>query len=92
MAPKKPDKFHWARDAARVQRLGDGSWVRLFDHEGRSHHLPARPGVLGGVLDAIYAEDPECAQRIVTQLGAAGIDPEWVLPDAEDVASLGAQA
>lgn len=44
------------------------------------------------MLDAIYAEDPECAQRIVTQLGAAGIDPEWVLPDAEDVASLGAQA
>lgn len=63
-----------------MQPLGNGEWVRLFDHEGRSHHLPARPGVLGGVLDAVYGDDPECAERIAREIADLGIDSEWSPP------------
>lgn len=55
--------------------LGSGEWVRLFDHEGHGHQVPARPGVVAGVLAGIAAEDSECAERLVAELVARGF--EW---------------
>lgn len=81
MAPKV-ERFQWSRDAARVQPLGNGSFVRVADHLGRSHQLPARPGHLSGLLEAVYADDPECALRIAAELEAANVDHGWVEPDS----------
>lgn len=75
MARKASETYHWARDANRVQVLGAGEWVRVFDHKGQGHHVPARPGVIAGVLEAVAGEDPECAERIVADLEALGF--EW---------------
>lgn len=87
MAPKakKQERFQWSRDASRVQVLGNGSVVRVFDHEGKAHQVPARPAFISGVLDAINAEDAECAERVSGELRAAGVVFDWV-PSAPDSA------
>lgn len=77
--PKK-QRFMWSRDARRVQVLGAKAFVRVFDHEGRTWQVPARPGHLTGLLDGIYQADPECATRIVAELDAAGIVHGWTEP------------
>lgn len=80
---KKQERFQWSRDVSRVQVLGHGKLVRVFDHEGKAHQIPARPAFIGGVLDAIYAEDPECAERVINELAAAGLGVDWV-PSSPD--------
>jgi hypothetical protein len=83
---QKEQRFMWSRDASRVQVLGNGQFVRIFDHEGRTWQVPARPGHLSGLLDGMYEADPECALRIVAELAAADIDHGWVEPSEPEAA------
>lgn len=82
---KPAERFQWSREASRVQVLGSNTFVRIADHEGRNYQLPARPGHLSGLLEAVYAEDPECALRIAAELEAAHIDPGWAAPAEDDL-------
>lgn len=76
---KKPEQFHWSRDSRRVQPLGD-TFVRVFDHKGKSWQIPSRAGHLSGLLDGIYEDDPECALRIAGELDSLAIEHGWSEP------------
>jgi hypothetical protein len=72
MAKKKADeKFHWSRDVSRVQVLNGGKAVRIFDHCGLSWVIQAEIDAsrrLQQLVADIEAADPECAQRISSEL------------------------
>lgn len=71
-AKKKPDVFQWDRSSLRVQSLGGGSAVRIFDHEGHARTLHIgyvdSGGRLVDLIDDVRAVDVDCADRIVSQL------------------------
>jgi hypothetical protein len=75
-------RYLWARDARRVQVLGGGSWVRLFDHVGAGWHVRASVDGVLPVVAGVAAVDVECAERLVAGLAAAGMPWVGVLRDA----------
>jgi hypothetical protein len=72
MAARKEQSFHWSREARRVQVLGGGTNVRIFDHEGLSWVLHDRDANCAFELQALLAyiadHDRECAERIYSEL------------------------
>ncbi len=68
---KKEDRFHWSREASRVQVLGDVN-VRIFDHKGCAWTLNGKQinaaADLQRLLAMIGDEDAECRDRIYDQL------------------------
>jgi hypothetical protein len=86
MAKKKASaEFEWSRESTRVQSLDDGKWVRVFDHRGRSHHVPVESDKLLEIVDKISKNDEDCARRIKVQLDT--IAPGWqdnVTSDEDD--------
>lgn len=71
-AKKKPDVFQWDRNSLRVQSLGGGANVRIFDHEGHAWLVEGRAVDAGrrlvGLIEDIRGVDVDCADRIVSQL------------------------
>lgn len=88
MAKKKAEAtFDWSRESSRVQSLGDGYWVRVFDHRGKSHQIKVDSGDLSPLVDEIAKGDEDCARRISIQLDT--IAPGWrseVEDESEDEA------
>ena len=72
MARKRDERFQWSREAQRVQVLGHGHAVRIFDHTGCAWTLISSDlGVaanLQRLLAMIGDEDAECRERIYDQL------------------------
>jgi hypothetical protein len=72
MASKKEQSFHWSREARRVQVLGGGTNVRIFDHAGLAFVLQDRDANCAFELQALLAyiadHDRECAERIYSEL------------------------
>jgi hypothetical protein len=72
MAKKSDQSFHWSREARRVQVLGGGTNVRIFDHEGLSWVMQDRDANCAFELQALLAyvadHDKECAERIYSEL------------------------
>jgi len=72
MAKKKSDdRFHWSREASRVQVLGADN-LRIFDHRGLAWTLSGKQVNAAADLQRLLAmigdEDAECRDRIVDQL------------------------
>jgi hypothetical protein len=71
MAKKKEYRFHWSREASKVQVLGDVN-VRIFDHKGCAWTLNGKQVNAAADLQRLLAmigdEDAECRDRIVDQL------------------------
>lgn len=83
MAKKKASaEFEWSRESTRVQSLDDGKWVRVFDHRGKSHHVPVDSGQLPEIVDKIAKNDEDCARRIKAQLDV--LAPGWQDDESED--------
>lgn len=64
--------YQWDRTARRVQVLGSGTALRIFDHQGlawvvRAGDLGAGTNLARLVADITEA-DPDCAGRIVAEL------------------------
>ena len=79
MARKKAaDVYQWDRLALRVQSLGDGQAVRIFDHKGCAWVIRAGDIDAGKNLARLVADirdaDGDCADRIVSQLPDAWAD------------------
>ena len=72
MASKKEQSFHWSREARRVQVLGGGTNVRIFDHEGFAWTLGDTDVDCAEKLQAFLADvrdhDSDCAERILDEL------------------------
>jgi hypothetical protein len=72
MAKKTNQSFHWSREARRVQVVGGGTNVRIFDHEGLSWVLHDRDAGCAAALQTLLAyvadHDRECAERIYSEL------------------------
>jgi hypothetical protein len=76
MSKKKSNPtFDWSRESSRVQSLGDGNWVRVFDHRGKSHHIKVDSGDLPALVETIAKGDEDCARRIGIQLDT--LVPDW---------------
>lgn len=73
-------KFQWSPDSAKVQSLGGGTYVRIFDHNGKGRHVPATPGAIDPVLADITDNDPALADRVVAELSVLGISGPWAEP------------
>jgi hypothetical protein len=75
MAKKATQTFQWSREARRVQVLGGGTNVRIFDHEGLSWVLHDRDAGCAAALQTLLAyvadHDKECAERIYSELPEA---------------------
>jgi hypothetical protein len=75
MAKKATQSFQWSREARRVQVLGGGTNVRIFDHEGLSWVLHDKDAGCAAALQALLAyvgdHDKECAERIYSELPEA---------------------
>ena len=91
MASKKEQSFHWSRDARRVQVLGGGTNVRIFDHEGLSWVLHDRDAGCAAALQTLLAyvadHDSDCAERILDELPEAWrerAERNLTKPDDED--------
>lgn len=89
---KKDDVFQWDRTSLRVQSLGDGQAVRIFDHKGCAWVVRAGDIDAGKNLARLVADirdaDGDCADRIISQLPDAWADRylEHIAGgDAEDV-------
>jgi hypothetical protein len=84
-APKKVAGFQPSGDIRRVQSLNNGQHVRIFDHLGKSHHLPTSGVVaLTALLDGIRADSPEMYERIGNELADMGV----TLPEVVDVETV----
>jgi len=83
MAIKKKDApFQPSGETRRVQSLGGGTYVRIFDHLGKSHHLPTSGLVaLAALLEEVRADSPDMYERIGRELSDMGV----VLPEVVDV-------
>jgi hypothetical protein len=72
MAKKGDQSFHWSREARRVQVLGGGTNVRIFDHEGFAWTLGDTDVDCAEKLQAFLADvrdhDSDCAERILDEL------------------------
>jgi hypothetical protein len=91
MASKKEQSFHWSREARRVQVLGGGTNVRIFDHAGLAFVLQDRDANCAFELQALLAyiadHDKECAERIYSELPEVWrerADRNLTKPDDED--------
>jgi hypothetical protein len=90
-AKKKADVFQWDRNSLRVQSLGGGANVRIFDHEGHAWLVEGRAIDAGMRLAELIAEirdvDVDCADRIVDQLPDVWAEryAEAIVQYAEDV-------
>jgi hypothetical protein len=75
---KKDDVFQWDRTSLRVQSLGDGTALRIFDHLGHARKVDGSdvdPGKnLARLVADIRKADGDCADRIVSQLPDAWAD------------------
>jgi hypothetical protein len=91
MASKKEQSFHWSREARRVQVLGGGTNVRIFDHAGLAFVLQDRDANCAFELQTLLAyiadHDKECAERIYSELPEMWrerADRNLTKPDDED--------
>jgi hypothetical protein len=91
MAKKSDQSFHWSREARRVQVLGGGTNVRIFDHAGLAFVLQDRDANCAFELQALLAyiadHDTECAERIYSELPEMWrerADRNLTKPDDED--------
>ena len=83
--PKKAVAFQPSGDIRRVQSLNNGQHVRIFDHLGKSHHLPTSGVVaLAALLDGIRDESPEMYERIGNELADMGV----TVPEVVDVEAV----
>lgn len=82
MVKKKSEVFQPSGDVHRVQSLNGGKHVRIFDHLGKSHHLPTSgPVALAALLDGIRDDSPEMYARISKELADIGV----TVPEVVDV-------
>lgn len=79
---KKDDKFQPSGETRRVQSLNSGQHVRIFDHKGKSHHLPTSGVVaLAALLEEIRADSPDMYERIGNELADMGV----AVPEVVDI-------
>ena len=76
---KKDVPFQPSGDISRVQSLGGGRWVRVFDHHSKGHHFAADDPALADLVAHVDSQHPVTAARIRTELAARGI----VLPPTD---------
>lgn len=72
---KGADAFLPSPDTSRVQSLGGGRWVRVFDHRGKGQHVPLPSRELDELVAEVEAESPELATRITRELRQLGWAP-----------------
>jgi hypothetical protein len=82
---KKVDLFQPSGETRRVQPLNKGRHVRIFDHLGKSHHLPTSGLVeIAALLEGVRDDSPEMFERIRTELADMGV----TLPEVVDVTTV----
>lgn len=81
---KKQEVFQPSGDTSRVQSLGGRRWVRIFDHNGKSHHLAvAEDGAIAELVAEITEANDAIGQRIGNELTALGIPFQSESTDSE---------
>ena len=84
MVAKKQEVFQPSGDTSRVQSLGGRRWVRIFDHNGKSHHLAVvEDGAIAELVAEITTANESVGQRVANELTALGITFEAEPSDSE---------
>jgi len=87
MPPKKEEKFFPSGETKRVQSLNGATWVRVFDHDGKSHHLSVDDPALASLVELVTQENSFIGNKIVTELRNIGvqIQDEQPIPLTESI-------